>query len=236
MPLVFHTHPTRQARDVALCQVIETRLRSALAERGQACFIGAGGGTPRGVYDALSHCDLDWPRITLTTSDAICLPEALMDDFPHVMKTALHQNKAAHAPFTALYERGESADQAITRAQNALKPMMTGPVYTLLGMGTDGHIASLYPHALGLERALALDTDDLIAPLAPTNLNAQPFVRISFTYTALIASTALMILLDGPDKRAALDQFLNNDDLIAHPASAVLRQEQTPVEIYWSQV
>lgn len=234
--LTLHSFTTRQARDLELCQVVETRLRSALSEHGQACFVGAGGGTPRGVYEALSHRDLAWPQITLTTSDAICVPEALMGDFPHVMKTALHQNKAASAPFTALFERGESADQAIWRAQNALKPIMSGPVYTLLGMGNDGHIASLYPHALGLERALGPNQNDLLAPLSPTSLSAQPFVRISFSYAALIASTGVMIILDGPDKRAALDQFIDNDDFIAHPASAILRQETKPVEIYWSQV
>jgi 6-phosphogluconolactonase len=103
----------------------------------------------------------------------------------------------------------------------------------LLGMGADGHTASLVPDAAGLARALDCSDPALVRAIDPPDSTGMG-PRITLTLRALLDSRWIALLIRGEDKRAAFRHALAGSDLPQAPVRAVLQQTATPVAVYWS--
>jgi 6-phosphogluconolactonase len=101
-------------------------------------------------------------------------------------------------------------------------------------MGADGHVASLFPGAEGLTKAMDLDDPALCRAVRP-QVAAGSTARMSLTLKALLDSQFIAVLLQGQEKRQALRRAAAEPGPVEEmPVRALLRQDQVPVHIYWA--
>ena len=136
--------------------------------------------------------------------------------------------------------RGEDSPQAAAKiAEEELRRIVSAnknrqPVLDLvfLGMGEDGHIASLFPGTTGL--AAALDPDGARLAIGVELAGLAPYVpRISLTGRALLDAKLIVLLTGGAPKRVLIERALT-DPAFSAPVSALLRQTRAPVRLLWS--
>jgi len=210
----------RQAHDVA------ARLREAIASKGQACVVLSGGRSPVPFLEQLASEDLDWASVTVSLADERWVPVEHADSNAGLLARHLFKGAAAKARFIGLYQQAENLDAAASKADQALAELP--PIDVLvLGMGDDGHTASLFPNSPNLDEGLDPNTPRRCLPmLAPS----VPHQRLSMT-RALLASAAFTALsVQGQGKLATLRAALAGNDLTEMPIRAFLHD---PLDIYW---
>jgi 6-phosphogluconolactonase len=99
----------------------------------------------------------------------------------------------------------------------------------MVGMGTDGHFASLFPDADGLEEGLNLDNPRFYMPVQTA---ASPHPRITMTLSALLQSDEILLFFFGEEKLAVYENAHTVDK--TYPITALLEQSDTPVSLYWA--
>jgi 6-phosphogluconolactonase len=202
-----------------------------LTPPGPRRLIVTGGRSPGPVFDRLAQTDLDWSRVTITLSDERFVGLDSPDSNERLVRERLLQAHAAGARFAPLKGGGPTpaADAAaIEPAIRALVPFDA----TLLGMGDDGHIASLFPSTPDV--AAALDPDGERFAVGVETPGLAPYLpRISLTGRALFDSRLVVLLTGGEGKRALIERVLS-DAAFAPPVAALIRQTRTPVRLLWS--
>ncbi|HTX49711.1 MAG TPA: 6-phosphogluconolactonase [Caulobacteraceae bacterium] len=202
-----------------------------LTPPGPKRLVVTGGRSPGPVYDRLAAIDLEWSRITVTLSDDRFVGADSPESNERLVRERLLQGRSAAARFIPLKGAGPTpaADAAAAEpAVQALRPFDA----VLLGMGEDGHIASLFPNDPGLAAALDLAGDRAVVGVARAGL--APYVpRISLTLATLLDSRLVVVLTSGEARRALIERAAA--DLAAGPpVAALLRQTKTPVRVIWS--
>lgn len=192
-------------------------LSDAITQRGAAYLVVSGGRTPQGLFSKLSQTDLDWSKVTITLADDRFLPESEADSNERLVKASLLQDKAAAATFISLYAPTASAELAVPEL---LQRVSNLPAFdaVILGMGEDGHTASLFPCSQEISQGLAADAPDLLA----VNPTTAPYQRISFSKQRLLNSRALFLHLVGPSKLTVLEQAQASQDELAMPIRAFI--------------
>jgi 6-phosphogluconolactonase len=187
---------------------VAARVASVLARPGAKRIAVPGGTTPRRVFALLG--DGDWNGATVLPTDDRQVPQ----DHP-----ASNFGTLAHAL------AGTGAELAELHDGDPVAPFDL----VWLGMGADGHIASLFPRMAAGERIGPHVIATVPEPLPPE----APFPRLSLNLEALVATEALILAVTGADKRAVLERVLAGraDDL---PIAHLLHAAACPVEIYWS--
>jgi len=188
---------------------VAAHVERVLARPGPKRLAFTGGSTPLKVFAALAEKDLDWSDVTIALTDDRCVP----DDHPASNFGKLH---AALGSSGARFERLEEG-------------MDVQPFDLVwLGMGEDGHVASLFPHMHALVRPGPSVIATTPIPLPPE----APFDRLTLNKRALKAAKEIILVVTGASKKALLEKVLAGSD--AYPVSDFLRGFGPPVTIYWS--
>lgn len=210
----------------ALVQTVSARLSDAIATQGRAVLAVSGGRSPIPFFQSLSQQPLDWSRITITLVDERFVPSAHADSNARLVREHLLQNQALAARFIPLVEKADDLDAELAVANQDF----LSPTVAILGMGDDGHTASLFPDAAeladGLNPARTLPLLAVTPPVAPHR-------RISMSYAALVGSGSLILSIQGAGKRHVFEQAMQgrNDHL---PVSYFLHQTETNIDVYWA--
>jgi 6-phosphogluconolactonase len=125
------------------------------------------------------------------------------------------------------------AQDAQSDVDSAICAMPRPSDVVLLGMGTDGHVASLIPGAEGLARALDRNEPALVRAIHPADLSEKG-ERMSLTLRALTDARWIAVLLRGNEKREAYRWVMSGSDPLKAPARALLHQRDVPVFVYWA--
>jgi 6-phosphogluconolactonase len=222
---------------IAALQVeCEAALREAIEDRGEATFMVSGGSTPEPLYKALSNSDLDWSSVY------VALVDERWVDFNHDKSneafTVKHliQNKAESANLVGMKNSAETAAEGLADCEAAYQQLAQPFDITILGMGSDGHTASLFPHAQGLDEALNPESDQLCAAIIAKQSEVTGAIveRMTLSLAGLLRSKSLVLLITGDEKLAVLRAAQAGTDVKAMPIRAVLQQQQVPVTIYWA--
>lgn len=220
----------------ALQAECEAALRSAIEDRGEATFMVSGGSTPEPLYKALSNSDLDWESVY------VALVDERWVDFDHDKSneafTVKHliQNKAAVANLVGMKNTAETAAEGLADCEAAFQQLAQPFDITILGMGSDGHTASLFPHAQGLDAALNPDSNELCAAITAKQSEVTGAIveRMTLSLAGLLRSKSLILLITGDEKLAVLRAAQADGDVKDMPIRAVLRQDRVPVIVYWA--
>lgn len=220
----------------ALQAECESALRSAIEDRGEATFMVSGGSTPEPLYKALSNSGLDWESVY------VALVDERWVDFDHDKSneafTVKHliQNKAAVANLVGMKNSADTAADGLADCEAAYQQLAQPFDITILGMGSDGHTASLFPHAQGLDEALNPDSNELCAAIIAKQSEVTGAIveRMTLSLAGLLRSKTLILLITGDEKLAVLRAAQADGDVKDMPIRAVLRQQQVPVIVYWA--
>lgn len=215
----------------AAAVVLSAALKRALESRPRARLLLSGGRTPAPAYTALGRAPLDWERVDVALVDERWLLPDDPDSNARMVRESLLAGRAASARFEAITRAGRSIEEAVTIANmHAAQPADV----VVLGMGDDGHVASLFPGMIGLADALA-STRPYVAVDASGCPAAGAWTRrVSLTPAGLAPATTRVMLLRGARTREVLDRVLAGDDPMEFPARMAFTTPGAPLRILWS--
>jgi 6-phosphogluconolactonase len=216
----------------ALASQIIPALRMALNWRGVASLGGAGGRTPAPLLRMLRDADLDWAKVAVTLTDERWVPEDHAASNAALLRTELLAGRAGVARFVPLYDASAaSAAAAAGAVWNTVAAMPRPFDAVVLGMGEDGHFASLFPGNPGLAAALDPQADPgCVAMRAPV----EPMERISLNLAALLQTRRLFLLVTGEVKRELLLTAARREPHANWPVATLLAQRHPSPEVFWA--
>lgn len=233
MPIVDNRFADPDALAAALAQSVAADLAEGIAARGAALVVVSGGTTPVRFLEQLSLQALAWERVTVTLADERWVSPQNQDSNEHLIRQHLLHNAAAAANFVALYDANHANDpEAALPAIAARIAALVLPFdAVILGMGTDGHTASLFPGGDRLEQALEPDGTARVSTMRAA---AAPVPRMTLTLSALLATQVLYLHIEGAEKRAVFDRAAREDSAAQdYPIRALLRHARVPVRVFW---
>lgn len=214
---------TLEAAALALADDLAAVLREAISARGQALIAVSGGRTPQSVFERLRQLAVDWSRVTITLTDERWVPLDNPNSNEKLVRSYLLQGSAAAAKYIPLFggEKSPEAGQPACEARLKTLPLPFDAVY--LGMGSDGHFASLFP---GDD---AVDARDSFCVAVPASESRLP--RMSLTAPAILNAGKIFLLFSGADKHAKYAEAKKAGSYKEIPLRVILSQTQTPVSV-----
>jgi 6-phosphogluconolactonase len=203
---------------------LEQILKQSLALRGKASLGVCGGRTASALFPVLSQCHLDWANVHIFLVDERWVPIDDDDSNERLVRRLLLQGPAAAARFYGLKTRHASAKNALDEVEQRLVDLGVPFDVVFLGMGDDGHIASLFPGGRENEERIRL----VAASTAPV----QPVERISLSPGALAQARHIILPVIGATKRAVLDKALTPGPVSMFPVRHVLTGQSASCELF----
>lgn len=219
-----------QAMAAALAEAIALELSEAIASRGHASLVVSGGRTPVLMFDRLARARLAWNKVKVTLADERLVPATDADANERLIRDHLLQNEAERAVFLPLWQgEGDPVESALEAISAMNRPFDV----VVLGMGEDGHFASLFPRMPGLTAALDPASASLAIFVGDAGARRP---RVSLTLAALLDARMILLSFAGVAKREVFERALQPGPPEDLPIRAVLRQNAVPVDVYWSAV
>lgn len=226
-----HRFPDSLALAHALSGEIKVDLEEAIAARGTASLVVSGGRTPVRLFEQLRTEDLDWSRIWVTLADERWVETTAAASNERLVRETLLTGPAAAAHFVGLKNPAATPEAGADWATRALKRVPHPFDVVVLGMGEDGHTASLFPGSLALARGL----DASAAPACiAVNALAAPHARVSLNLAGLLDSRRVVLHIEGESKWQVYQRARAAGAPAELPVRAVLHQKEVPVDVYWA--
>lgn len=207
-------------------------VQRAIAARGGAFVALPGGRTPRPTFERLAATEIAWNKVTIVPTDDRLVPATDPLSNAALIARYFSPRGARVVPIAS----GAVADyRAAGQAADAeLAKLDWPPDLVWLGVGADGHTASIFPgpdldaalDGSGARRAVGVMPD----PLPPE----APVARVTLTRGAIVSARALVLALSGEAKRALVECALRSGPHSRTPIGQVLAKAAGPIEIYWS--
>lgn len=216
-------------RDVA--SGIAADLARAIAERGTASLVVSGGRTPIKLFEQLRIQAIDWSRVCVALADERWVEPSDPGSNEKLVRDVLLKEKAAAARFAGLKNAAPSPDLGAVSAWETFARVPRPFDVTVLGLGDDGHTASLFPGSPNLHSALNPEASaGCVGMWAPV----EPHPRLSLNLSALLDSRRVLILIEGETKWRTYTTASGSGGIEEMPVRAVLRQKRVPVEVLWT--
>ena len=203
---------------------LEQILKQSLALRGWASLGVCGGRTATALFPVLSQCHLDWANVHIFLVDERWVSIDDDDSNERLVRSLLLQGPAAAARFCGLKTKHTTAKNALSEVEQRLVGLGVPFDVVFLGMGNDGHIASLFPGGRENEECARL----VAASTAPV----QPVERISLSPGALAQARHIVLPVIGAAKRAVLDKALTPGPVSRFPVRHVLTSQSASCELF----
>jgi 6-phosphogluconolactonase len=207
-------------------------IESAIDARGGCVIALSGGKTPLPIYEKLAATKLDWKRVTIIPTDERIVP--LGDPLSNItaIGTAFLPKGARVIPIVS-----EAAKdyRAAGKAADARLGDLHWPLdLCLLGVGADGHTASIFPGP-DYDEAINGPRERRALGVMPEPLPPEaPVARITLSRAAIVSAKALMIAVTGDAKRKVIEAAIKQGPSSAYPIGRVLADAELPVDIHWS--
>jgi 6-phosphogluconolactonase len=226
-----HRFPDRQALAAALAGEIKVDLEEAIAARGAGSLVVSGGRTPALMFKRLAAEKLDWTRTWVTLADERWVETTADASNERFVRENLLVGAAAAAHFVGLKNPAPTPEAGADWATRALTRVPHPFDVVVLGMGDDGHTASLFPGSMALARAL-----DPATPAGCVAINAlvAPHARVSLNLSALLDARRIVVHIEGDAKWAVYQRARTPGTAAELPVRAVLQQKEVPVDVYWA--
>jgi len=225
----FAEHKDADELARAVAEDVAAILSVAIARRGEAVMFAPGGSTPRASFALLAQAGLDWSRVTVVPGDERVAPQQSgLSNFA-AMRSAFAASGAKLQPLT---EEPEDCELAAAQAEDRLRSLHWPPDLVWLGLGEDGHVASIFPGACG---AGAIDIDRRAACVVPDPLPpGAPVARVTLTMPAILCARAIVLAGTGQAKKALLEGRGPAEQAPALPVHLLLERATQPVFVHWS--
>ncbi|MEO1854701.1 6-phosphogluconolactonase [Chromohalobacter sp.] len=220
------TQEGRQRLAERLADTVAQALEADLAKRERALLVVSGGSTPKPFFTALAAKALPWARVDVTLADERWVAADDADSNARLVRETLLVGPAAEACFHPLTTGDDTPEAGVETVVERLESLPWPASVVILGMGGDGHTASLFPDSEQLATALET-TAAAVAVHAPS----VPQARITLSASRLADAGLHVLHITGNDKRRVLAEALAGDDVRQLPIRAFLSQ---PIATYWA--
>ena len=227
--MAFNEFKHRDEAVGALARRIGERLRFAVYRRATASMVVSGGAAPRDLFRALRLTPVPWYLVTIMPSDEGWVNVDDDDSSEGLFRRELLSGEPGFARFVSLYRRDCAAVDSLPALRASLASVRRPFDAVVLGMGADGHMASLFPDSPDIGEALHGETE-LVVQRVPQL--SHP--RVSLTLRSLLDAHEINLLFFGAAKRAVYEQSLAPGPIEECPVRALVRQQRVPVNVYWA--
>ncbi len=215
--------------NVDLALRVAGHLETDISLHGRATAVVSGGRTPIGFFQQLAKQDIAWDRVSITLADERWVDASHSDSNERLVRENLLIHRATDASFISLKNKAMSAQEGQKELATRLKQVGKFSA-VVLGMGNDGHTASLFPGMTNLVSGLDMESGlDCLA----TSPDTAPHERITLTLPRLLRSTIMFLHLTGTSKLQMLEEVLEGRDIYEFPIRSVLQQKVTDLEIFY---
>ena len=232
MSITFTQTANAAASAQVLADAVAQNLRDVLAQQDRATLAVSGGKSPIAFFQALSQQDLDWARVNITLVDERIVPTAHADSNTGLVRQHLLQHRAAAATWLPVVD--DDADEGSLKNSAAAVEFAlqhyTQPDVLVLGMGGDGHTASIFPQAPQFADAVRPDYPQ---PLLHTTPITAPYERISMTLAAIVATPHVYLAIAGADKRRVYEAAAQAQRA-QYPISYVLHSQKVNAHVFYN--
>lgn len=206
-------------------------IESALDARGSSLIAIPGGNTPLPVYSRLASAKLKWKHVTIIpTDDRLVGVESELSNVRSIAKSFLPTGARVIPIATMLDDYRQAGNAADARLQDLPWP----PDLVWLGMGSDGHTASIFPGP-DLKDALEAPKARRAVGVMPDPLPPQaPVARVTLTRAAILSARTVLVTITGEEKKAVLERAIADGQSSSVPIGRVLAEAEQPIDIHWA--
>ena len=218
------------ALNAAFSSEIASLLTKDINETGKASLIVSGGRTPVGLFAALSENAIDWANVVVTLADERWVDENDEASNAKLVRTHLLVNHAAAATFVSMKTEHNDAYEAQHAVAERLADVPSPFTVTILGMGEDGHTASLFPCSAELTDGISETNTNICLAATPTT---APHQRMSLTLNAIVQSKNCFLHLTGDKKKQVLHEAMAEaEPANTKPIVSVIQRDD--VTLFWA--
>lgn len=214
-----------------LAEAIGEQLTAGIADNNQASLAVSGGSTPVELFETLSNLDIPWQDVVITLVDERWVEPTEDDSNEHLVRNHLLKNKALAATFIGMKNSAATASAGEKECEQKLLEVPRPFDVLILGMGNDGHTASLFPGAKKLSLATDTDLGQTCMGIAPLT---APHERMTLTLPAILDSRQIFLHITGQKKNDVLQKAQAKGPVEEMPIRYILRQQTTPVSVFWA--
>jgi 6-phosphogluconolactonase len=222
MAIEEHNFTSIEAAADELAGNLASAMRGAISARGGALLAVSGGNTPKYVFERLHQYNVDWRHVQVTLTDERWVPVDHPDSNEKLVRSCLLQGPAAAATFISLFGGEESSEKGQSACEERLKTLMMPFDAVYVGMGDDGHFASLFPG----DPALHVHNSLCVAVSA----TESRLPRISLTLPAILNANKIFLLFSG-QKHSIYSKAKQPGSIEEIPLRLLLSQERTPITV-----
>ena len=217
------------------------QISRGIEKQGRANIIVPGGTTPAPVFEKLAAMSLDWHNVSIIPSDDRWVDATHTQSNQKLISESFLRDKASKAVLIPLKNEAVTPQAGVEQCEANLEEVIRPYDFVLLGMGNDGHFASLFPGISNLTQGLNLNNCNKAIAIDASGCPVAGEItdRISLTLSTLVDSHVIAILVTGEEKLKVIDACFeqvnaNAVDAESFPMTHLLKQSKTPVEIYWA--
>jgi 6-phosphogluconolactonase len=222
-------HASLEESSAACARSIAALLVEAIAARESATLAVSGGRTPTLLFEALAEIAIDWSKVFILQVDERWVAPNSPDSNQIAVCRHLLQGEAKDARFLPMKNDGTTPLEGQPAYEAQLRKLDWPLDVIVLGIGEDGHTASLFPGAP--ELADGLTTEALCLAVTPDD---APYSRLSLSLRAILDSRLICVQLSGTAKETTYERALGKGPVATMPIRAILRQTRVPVEVWIS--
>jgi len=225
--MIWKDFKTANSLEKELLNSIETNIRISLKENNEALILLSGGSTPLSLYKKFKEIKkIDWSKIKFGLVDERWVNNSSKDSNFYNISEALGGQIIEKSTFIPLVYDELNEKKNISQAKKANIEFLGKKTIVILGMGTDGHTASLFPDNSKTEIAISQLTPNILDNIAPVS----PKNRITHNLKSIFNSKKVILYIKGQEKKDVLEK--SKIDLL--PISYVINTLSTQVETFWT--
>lgn len=221
---------TTELLDDALSSQIADLLKTAIEKRNSAILILSGGNTPKGMLTKLSHINLPWEKVTVLLADERWVGPEHERSNEKMLRACFLKQAAKKATFIGFHMSSVDAEDAPPLLEEKLRMLEHPADVVVLGMGEDGHTASLFPCAKSIEQLLGDKNQLKTVMVAP---QTAPDKRISLSYPILKNAENIFVHFTGDLKKEIFQKI--GAGLLEAPIGRLLNNTDAEIRLYWAQ-
>lgn len=192
----------------------------------------AGGSTPMAAYAKFATMPLPWSRIALTLIDERFVPVSDTQSNEKNIAAAFSAVKPQLAGWHGLMHDLMPIQQVTALSNQEIQDMHRSLDIAVIGMGGDGHIASLFVESADYEQAIDVECDAAVVPIR-FSASESKMDRISFSLAELLKAKKILICIAGDEKRRVLENSLDGSRS-DYAVAQLLKHYSLPIDIFWS--
>jgi len=226
---VFHVLDSAASLHAILAYRVARDLTEAIEQKGWASLMFPGGNTPRPFLNRLAEENVEWSKVKVGLVDERWVEPDSGKSNENLVRTELLARGAEAASFFGMFREGMTPEEACTDIEALYRRELFPFDIVVLGMGSDGHTASLFPGRTELKQLL---NDPVLCGVAEAPVD--PSVRMSLSLHAIASAKHCYLHIEGGEKLAVYEAALDGDDPTQMPVRAVLNHPDIALEIYYT--